>query len=175
MEYFDIYREDGSLTGETIRRGDPVPAGGRILLVHTVIIDQDNRFLIQKRSMTKRHFPGMWDFAGGHVQAGESSLQGAAREAEEEVGLHFEPSQLVHAARTMSDRDFFDVYYVKAQFTLSDCHPQEEEVDELALLPYDETVRILHKDPWYSAVLQDIARRVGAIEQVDAAPEIQEK
>ncbi len=163
MEYWDIYREDGTTTGKTMRRGDPIPEGGRILLVHIVICNQDNRFLVQKRSMNKRHFPGMWDFSGGHVQAGETSIQGAAREAAEEVGLRFDPEQLVLAAHSVSDRDLFDVYYVKAPFRLEDCQPQEEEVDELALLSYDETVALLHKDPWYSAVLEDIARRIGAI------------
>lgn len=163
MEYWDIYREDGVKTGETMKRGDPIPEGGRILLVHVVICDQDNRFLVQKRSMTKRHFPGMWDFTGGHVQAGETSVQGAAREAYEEVGLRFDPSQLVLAAHSSSDRDLFDVYFVKAAFTLADCRAQEDEVDELALLPYEEMQRLLDKDAWYRGVLEDIARRIGAL------------
>ena len=79
------------------------------------------------------------------------------------MGLPIRPEQLVHAAHSVSSRDLFDVYYVKMSFTLADCHPQKEEVDEVALLPYDETVKLLNKDPWYSGVLEDIARRVGAI------------
>ena len=165
MEYIDVYRADGTRTGQRIPRNEPLPPEGYSLLVHIIICDRENRFLLQKRSMKKQYFPGIWDMTGGQVQAGESGAEGACREAAEEVGLRFEPSQLIHAGHSVTPwRNLFDIYYVKASFTLADCRRQEDEVDELALLPYHEAVRLLNKDPWYSGVLEDIARRIGAIE-----------
>ena len=44
--------------------------------------------LVQKRAMCKKKFPGLWDMScAGHVDAGETSKQGAIREAKEEIGV----------------------------------------------------------------------------------------
>lgn len=58
-------------------------------------------FWLQKRSMTKDHYPGLWTLsATGHVemgdcQAGEGYLEAAVRETEEEMGLSLVNPQLM--------------------------------------------------------------------------------
>jgi 8-oxo-dGTP pyrophosphatase MutT (NUDIX family) len=41
---------------------------------------------VQRRSATRRVFPGIWDIVGGHIEAGETLDEGLAREIEEETG-----------------------------------------------------------------------------------------
>ncbi len=164
MERWDVYRRDGTRTGETVENGQPFPPDTYNLLVHIIICNHENHFLIQQRSRKKQYFPGIWDITGGRVQAGESGRQGAVREAAEEVGLHFKEEQLIHVAHTITQwNSLFDIYFVKADFTLADCRRQEAEVDQLALLPYQEAVARLQKDAWYNAVLADVAHRIGVL------------
>lgn len=164
MERWDLYRRDGTLAGQTIQNGEELPPDMYTLLVHIIICNHENQFLIQQRSRKKQYFPGIWDITGGRVQAGETSRQGAVREAWEEVGLRFREEQLIHVAHTVTPwRNLFDIYYVKAPFLLSDCRKQDTEVEKLAILPYPEMLRVLQKDKWYCDVLADVARRIGVL------------
>lgn len=52
------------------------------------ILTSDNKFHVQKRTMTKKWCPGYWDIvSGGVVQHNESYEENAQRELEEEFGL----------------------------------------------------------------------------------------
>ena len=52
------------------------------------IVNSKNEVLVQKRASVKKSFPNYWDMpSAGHVAAGESSIEGAIRETEEELGL----------------------------------------------------------------------------------------
>ncbi len=57
-------------------------------IVHVLIFNEDGKIALQKRSKTVSFCPGHWSTAvGGHVQAGESYVEGALREFEEELGV----------------------------------------------------------------------------------------
>ncbi|HNQ32115.1 MAG TPA: NUDIX domain-containing protein, partial [Candidatus Woesebacteria bacterium] len=47
----------------------------------------DSKVLLLKGSEHKRIWAGLWNGIGGHVEAGESVLQAAKRELQEETGL----------------------------------------------------------------------------------------
>lgn len=65
--------------------------------VLVLVYDGQGKVYIQKRSPGKALYPGRWDVsATGHVMAGESRLDAAARELEEE--LRVRPSRLDLAA-----------------------------------------------------------------------------
>ncbi|WP_158852974.1 NUDIX hydrolase [Saccharothrix deserti] len=59
-----------------------------ILLVH------DNRVLLTRRRDGDPAFDGLWHLPSGKLDAGESVLDAAVREAEEEVGVHLDPADL---------------------------------------------------------------------------------
>lgn len=58
-------------------------------IVHVLVVDSDGSAVyLQRRAMTKSFLPGYYcTSAGGHVQAGETYLQAAARELREELGI----------------------------------------------------------------------------------------
>lgn len=64
----------------------PDTSDGRTFVAGAVITDPDGRVFTQRRSPSRKVFPNCWDIVGGHVEAGESMLQGLAREVREETG-----------------------------------------------------------------------------------------
>lgn len=70
------------------------------LAAHVWIVNPQGEILFQQRSINNRNFPGMWDIsAAGHVLANETIIEGAIREAKEELGLVIQPEQLVEISR----------------------------------------------------------------------------
>lgn len=53
----------------------------------TFVADEDGRILMLKRGATAPWMPNRWNLPGGHVDPGETPLQAAVREADEETGL----------------------------------------------------------------------------------------
>jgi 8-oxo-dGTP diphosphatase len=51
-----------------------------------LIVDDDGRIFIQRRSPDRRLFPNTWDIVGGHVEPGESLEEALHREVQEETG-----------------------------------------------------------------------------------------
>jgi 8-oxo-dGTP diphosphatase len=51
-----------------------------------VIVDDDGRIFIQRRSPDRRLFPNTWDIVGGHVEPGETLEEALYREVREETG-----------------------------------------------------------------------------------------
>lgn len=51
-----------------------------------LIINPNREVFVQRRSPTRRLFPGCWDLAGGHVDPDETAEQALAREIFEEAG-----------------------------------------------------------------------------------------
>jgi 8-oxo-dGTP diphosphatase len=51
-----------------------------------LIVDDDGRIFVQRRSASRRLFPGCWDVVGGHLEPGESVDDALRREVYEETG-----------------------------------------------------------------------------------------
>lgn len=69
-----------------------VGAPGRDQVVAALVV-RDGRVLLCHRSPGRRWYPGVWDLAGGHVEAGESPACALVRELREELGVSItEPS-----------------------------------------------------------------------------------
>jgi len=51
-----------------------------------LIVDDDGRIFIQRRSADRSLFPDTWDIVGGHVEADETLMEALHREVHEETG-----------------------------------------------------------------------------------------
>lgn len=92
MELWDLYTKDRVLTGRTHIRGEMIPEGCFHLVVHVWLRNAKGEYLIAQRSADRLADPLMWECVGGSVLKGETSLAGALREVQEEVGIALEPS-----------------------------------------------------------------------------------
>ncbi len=93
MEIWDLYTRHRQSTGETHVRGEKIPPDRYHLVVHVWIRNSRGEWLISQRAASRPTFPLKWECVGGSVTAGEDSLTGALREAEEEVGVHLDPER----------------------------------------------------------------------------------
>jgi 8-oxo-dGTP pyrophosphatase MutT (NUDIX family) len=51
-----------------------------------LIRNEQGRVFVQRRAPTRRVLPGIWDIVGGHLEPGETTQEGLAREIGEETG-----------------------------------------------------------------------------------------
>ena len=92
-EIWDLYDENRELPGKDHVRGEQLPIDGYHLVVHVWIRNSKGEYLISQRSANRPTFPLMWECVGGSVVKGEDSIQGAIREAKEEVGVDLLPEK----------------------------------------------------------------------------------
>src|SRR6185437_13155797 len=58
--------------------------------VVAVILREADRLLLCHRAPSRRWYPDVWDFAGGHVEPGEQPEEALRREIAEELGVELE-------------------------------------------------------------------------------------
>lgn len=93
MELWDLYTRHRKYTGREHVRGERLPEGCFHLAVHVWIRNEKDEYLISQRAADRPTFPLYWECVGGAVQKGETSLEGAVREVEEEVGIQLRPEE----------------------------------------------------------------------------------
>lgn len=130
-ELWDVLDGEGSKTGRIIVRGEELEADEYMMAVHVYLCNLQGEFLVQKRSMKKPILPGVWDVTGGAIVSGEEGYEAAIREVEEEVGIRLQKENLSHIMTVRRERYFADIWFAIADFKLSDCILQEDEVDEV--------------------------------------------
>ena len=103
-----------------------------------VVFHEDGRLLLTKRSARLKHHPGQIAFPGGKVEQGETLVDAALREAQEEVGL--DPSQ-VSVLGTLPSHETVTSYVVTPVVSMirGDWTPVPElgEVEEVFTVPFD--------------------------------------
>lgn len=93
VEIWDLYDENREFLGREHVRGEQLPIDGYHLVVHVWIRNSKGEYLISQRSANRPTCPLMWECVDGSVIKGEDSLQGAIREAKEEVGVDLSPEK----------------------------------------------------------------------------------
>lgn len=142
MEYRDLYDEYGNLTGETILKGEIVPIDRRLLVAALVIKNDENKFLVQKRSALKK---GKWGFTTGHVESNESSINGIIREAKEELGLDVLNDELIEIKYGINNKYVYHHYYINKNVDIKSLNIQIDEVEEVKWLTIEEIKSLIEK------------------------------
>ncbi len=164
----DVLDADGSSTGRTKPKPHIHRDGDLHRSVHVWIIAPDDRILVQRRAAVKENNPGLWDVScAGHISAGESAIDAAIREAEEELGIALESDELQYVATlrersvlnggTYIDNEIHEIFVVRREVDLSSLRLQPEEVDDVRLVTREE-FRLLDLVPHeeeYALILRD--------------------
>lgn len=147
MEYLDIVDENGIPIGETIARSIAHRDGILHRTAHVWVVrpsDKGYDILLQKRSMEKESFPGLYDTSSaGHIPAGEKPVPSALRELQEELGIEASADQLQYAGtfriryekefhgRLFRDNEVTKVYVYSEPVKIDSLVLQKSEVDEV--------------------------------------------
>lgn len=154
-EMLDILTEYGKITGETIDRKEAHIKGAWHRSIRVWLINDNQEVLLQKRSLEKT-YPGLWDLScGGHISAGNTSLQTAITEIKEELGVDVKSEQLKllgqykysHSEEGFIDNSFYDVYLVSADYPQAVLKIQFEEVSEVKYFKISELVDFMKNKP----------------------------
>ena len=111
-EYWDIYDENRVLQNSTIRRGDPFKEGEYYVCCEVWFVNSNGEMLITQRHPNKKT-GGLWEFVGGGVLAGETTLEAAVREVKEEIGVSISANELTLIHVYKHRNYFMDIYLVK--------------------------------------------------------------
>ena len=164
MEKRDLYDKDRNLTGEFIFKGEPVPKGKYIIVILVMIQNSKGEFLIQKRSKQKG---GKFAATGGHVKSGQTSVEGMIDEIQEEIGLAVKPEELelLYSSREDEQDVFFDLYYMKKDFEISDLVLQEEEVESASWKTIEEIDKLIKEDMFLINHAEEVYRTIDILEK----------
>jgi isopentenyldiphosphate isomerase len=153
-ELIDVLTAEGAPVGIAKTKAEVHRDGDWHRAAHVWIVASDGRLLLQRRSLRKENYPGLWDVsAAGHLSAGETSKECAVRETFEELGLRIDARELQFLATlrescvlnggTYIDNEIHDVFIVRRDVDVGALALQDGEVDDVALvreLPRDELV-----------------------------------
>src|SRR5258708_15720815 len=131
-EIFDVVNDRDEVIGQA-SRADVHRTGLKHRAVHVLIFNARGELFLQKRSLKKDNFPGVWgSSSSGHLDCGEAYDACALREVWEELGITLPnvPQRLVKIdACAETGKEFVWVYETNHEgpFTL---HPEEIEAGD---------------------------------------------
>lgn len=176
-ELIDILNDDGTLSGRTAMKSVAHSQGLFHATVHIWFYTKKGELLFQKRAKKKDTHPGLWDVSvAGHIGAGESMLDSAIREIQEEIGIIVPQDRLQkvgifksvqkHSANLI-DCEFHHTFLSNLEVPLKMLTRQKSEVDDLKLIPISEfekeltqlsknRIYVPHSLDYYSIIIQRI-------------------
>lgn len=88
IEFFDVVNEKDEVIRKIADDKQNTVKSSQLRFVNIIIINDDNKILLPKRTSNRRKFPNCYDFlVGGHVNSGEKYEEAAYRELKEELGI----------------------------------------------------------------------------------------
>lgn len=159
MELWDIYDKNLKPTGRTFYEGIKLKDGEYNFLVHIIIINKQEKFLLQQRALTKKYYPGQWDATCGRVQANEKGIDSAIREVKEELGLNTSPSQYTLLFHNLfGNKILLDIFLLELDFCEKDCTIKRDEVEQIKIFSFEKMIEIL--SPSKNKIYMDIIKKI---------------
>jgi len=177
QEYIDIWSENGQPTGTNCLKDEAHIKGLFHPTAHIWFYTKEGCILLQQRGSNKETFPSYWDVSvAGHVMSGESIVEAAIREIQEEIGLDILKKDLLQIdirknvnihPNGINDCEFQHVFLCELLVNINELKIQEEEVDDIALISLDrlnfysknhnETFKLVPADyTYYSFIIEQV-------------------
>ena len=155
-EYIDIVDANGKFTGQVALKNEAHKQGWYHNTTHVWIYNRSGEILLAQRSLEKKIHPGLWDVSSaGHVDSGETILDAALRELEEELGIVLPMDNLikigifkhetVYGGGAIRDFEFHHAFIVQWTGSLDILRLQPGEVDDVKWVNPD-TFKMLLED-----------------------------
>ena len=106
--------------------------------VHLLFFRDDQVLLL--RRFNTGYADGQYSVPAGHLDGGETVMAAAAREAQEETGLHLDPGDLVFSSvmHRMEDEERVDFFVQVRQWQGEPVNSEPDKCDELRWVNIDE-------------------------------------
>ncbi len=161
MEYFDVYNEDGTKTGEVVLRSVAHEKGLLHGAVHIYVYRKKKDgydILIQKRADDKDSFPSKWDTScAGHVSSGDGFEETVVKELREELGIEVSCKDAVWCftsivtktnvfyGKEFCDHEIYKVYKLLYDAPIESFDFQKEEISDLRWIDSKELLKKLEE------------------------------
>ena len=145
MEYQDLYDKDGNKTGEIVlrtREKNNFPEDRFVKIVIIFIKNSEGKYLIQLTSKEKN---SVMAATGGHVQAGQSSIEAIYAEVNEELGIDISHDDIKMLGSYTKQRALVDVYYLEKDIDIKDITLQVEEVESVNWYTVEEIKKFIEE------------------------------
>ena len=106
--------------------------------VHALILNEQNKVLITRRSAAENYMPLLWDIPGGSVDMGETVEEALVREVKEETKLNILPIKPIYVHTELShlpSAQLIQIVY-KCDYLGGDITLDTEEHDEFQWVEY---------------------------------------
>ena len=144
-EMWDIYDINRKKTGRLAERDVYEFKEGEFhIVVQAIIMNSKNELLISKRAANKG-FGLMWEFNGGSVLAGETSLEGIIREVKEELGIEFTKKEAIFFKEILGYKiapNFKDMWLFRKDIDIKDIAFPDRETIEAKWVSIDEFMKM---------------------------------
>ena len=153
-EDWDIYDENRVSQNRTIRRGDAFNDGEYYVCCEVWFQNSKGEMLITQRQPNKKA-GGLWEFLGGGVLAGETTMQAAVREVKEELGITITANELFLLHIYRQRNYFMDIYLVKKDIDIRGIVLNESETINAKWVSKEELQAMIDNQE----VVRSVARR----------------
>ncbi len=145
-EYIDVAHANGTLTGRKALKSVIHAEGLFHHTAHLWLYTETGHILLAQRAATKLICPLLWDVSvAGHIDAGETPIEGVIRETKEEIDLDLTPDALSpvgvfkcehHYDNGIQDNEFHNTFIAELKVPLAALTPQDSEVEALKLVSF---------------------------------------
>lgn len=177
-ELIDVLDENGNKIGITKPRKYVHRDGDWHKVAFIFVVNNRGEIILQRRSKEKATDPNKWTAsASGHLEAGDTDIEGALRELKEEIGIKAKEEDLKFLftikeqynkeEKNMKISHISNVYLLFKNIELEDLTLQKEEVSEVKYVYYKDFERMLidEKDTFvthdeiYAGILEELHKK----------------
>lgn len=148
LEYFDIVNEKDEVVDKISEDKQNTVEPSQLRFINIIITDEENKIVVPKRSSNRRIFPNCYDFSvGGHVNSGESYIEAAYRELEEELGIsNVELKEVAYFSPFKSESNTFQkVYFLK--YNKEIINYDNDGIDKIYYMSIEEIKKLMITEP----------------------------
>jgi isopentenyldiphosphate isomerase len=147
MEIWDAYKQDGSLAGCNLIRGQAIPTGLFHLVSEIIVKHKDGTYLLMQRDWKKSNFPGLYEAsAGGSALKGEKPYDAAIRELREETGIQSQKLKQIY--KCMSNDTIYYGYLCETDCDKGSITMQEGETISYLWLTNEDFFKFVESDKY---------------------------
>ncbi|MDA8596584.1 NUDIX domain-containing protein [Flavobacteriaceae bacterium] len=156
-EWIDLVDSKNQICGKALK-SEAHRRGLAHRSIHLWLCNENfTEFIIQKRSINKDSYPGLWDVSvAGHISIGETPEQTAIRETQEELGIQLKEQNLqftginhkqkIHGPNFI-DHEFQYIFLCVFNLDLEDLILQSSEVSQVQWISTSKLFKSLQDNP----------------------------